>query len=76
MDFREVLLAMAHALRRAEMFTEHEIQLERYRCVSAWATYSIGLNKPANLCRFKIICGGRRTARCCGHIFGNHGTGA
>ena len=27
-DFREVLLAMAHVLRRAEMFTEHEIQLE------------------------------------------------
>ena len=27
-DFREVLLAMAHLLRRAEMFTEHEIQLE------------------------------------------------
>jgi segregation and condensation protein A len=28
LDFREVLLAMAHVLRRAEMFTEHEIQLE------------------------------------------------
>lgn len=27
-DFREVLLAMSHVLRRAEMFTEHEIQLE------------------------------------------------
>ena len=27
-DFREVLLAMAYVLRRAEMFTEHEIQLE------------------------------------------------
>ncbi len=27
-DFRAVLLAMAHVLRRAEMFTEHEIQLE------------------------------------------------
>lgn len=27
-DFREVLLAMAHVLRRAEMFTEHEIKLE------------------------------------------------
>ena len=27
-DFREVLLAMAHVLRRAEMFTQHEVQLE------------------------------------------------
>jgi segregation and condensation protein A len=27
-DFREVLLAMAHVLRRAEMFIQHEVQLE------------------------------------------------
>ena len=27
-DVREVLLAMAHVLRRAEMFTQHEVQLE------------------------------------------------
>ena len=73
-DFREVLLAMAHVLRRAEMFTQHEVQLEPCRCVIAWAILN-RVKASREFVPFKNFCRRGRPFGCGGDLLGHYGTG-